>query len=381
MPRSIALCHVPSLLRKNRWAGFALAVACTGPGAFSQTTAVASQQPPVAEQTTTAAAEEIPTPSEQIPLISGGGAFTTKTPGGSTSYLPLIEPLIAAPIGPRVLIESRAALGESFTPEVNGQSGYNHTHFAGFTYLQADFFATKHLTVVFGDYLLPFNSYNERLSPVWINDFQDGPLIASLGLFSSGSGLGGQVRGSAIQRHNYSVDYAAFFSARSGNQQFQATRGSGGRVSVYVPKKRLDFGLSYDRSLQATHENFYGGHLWWQPKDTGFRFLSEYARGHHAQGYWFETAYRTSAFGGENSWIGRLEPLFRMQQTFRRDNLISDGLPLVNVQRAEFGLDYNLPHATRILTSYSRQFSAQGNENIWETAIVYRFLFPAFKVK
>lgn len=72
----------------------------------------------------------------------------------------------------------------------------------------------------------------------------------------------------------------------------------------------------------------------------------------------FEADYRTQAFGGLNSFIGRLEPVFRMQQTFRRDQIVSDGLPLVNTQRADFGLDYDLPHNTRILTSYSRQFSS-----------------------
>lgn len=42
-----------------------------------------------------------------------------------------------------------------------------------------------------------------------------------------------------------------------------------------------------------------------------------------------------------------------MNQSFRRDTVVSDGVPLVNTQRADFGLDYNLPHNTRILTSYS----------------------------
>jgi hypothetical protein len=70
-----------------------------------------------------------------------------------------------------------------------------------------------------------------------------------------------------------------------------------------------------------------------------------------------------------------------MQQTFRRDTIDSDGLPLVDTQRADFGLDYNLPHNTRIITSYARQFSSTGNRNIWETGIVYRFLFPAWKGK
>jgi hypothetical protein len=191
--------------------------------------------------------------------------------------------------------------------------------------------------------------------------------------------VGGELRGSAIRTPKYSIDYTTWFSARSGNTYFNSERSFGGRSSLYLPPQRLEMGLSYDRSLQGTHENFYGAHVWWEPKDEAFRLRSEYARGHHAQGYWIEADYRSSAFGGLDSWVGRFEPLFRMQQTFRRDTMVSDGLPLVNQQRVDFGLDYNLPHNTRILTSYSRQFSSTGNENIWETGIVYRFLFPAWK--
>lgn len=319
--------------------------------------------------------------AQQTPLLSGGVGFFSGTKGGNTTYFPIIEPLIAAPVGKHVLIESRAALTESFAPNSNGQPGYGHTHFIGLTYLQGDYFISPHMTIVGGSFLLPFNTYNERLSPVWIGNFQDGPIIASLGLLSTGSGLGGMLRGSAISRPKYSIDYATWFSARSGNEQFNSLRSSGGRVSLYLPEKRLEMGLSYDRQLQGTRENFYGAHLWWEPANTAFRLRSEFARGHHAQGYWVEADYRTQAFGGLDSWIGRFEPLFRMQQTFRRDTVVSDGVSLVNTQRADFGLDYNLPHNTRILTSYSRQFSSSGNENIWETGIVYRFLFPTWKGK
>ena len=103
-------------------------------------------------------------------------------------------------------------------------------------------------------------------------------------------------------------------------------------------------------------------------------------RGEHAYGYWFEADYRPIRDdAGDVSFLRRFEPLFRMQQTFRIDNAGSDGAPAQNTQRADFGLDYNLPHNTRILSSYSRQFSPAGNVNIWETGIVYRFLFPAWK--
>jgi hypothetical protein len=319
--------------------------------------------------------------AQDTPLLSGGVAFFSSTPGGNTSYMPIIEPLLAAPIGSHILIESRAALLESFSPNSNGQSGYGHSHFVGLSYLEGDYIASSHITVSGGSFLLPFNVYNERLSPIWIGNFQDGPLIGALGLQSTGVGLGGMLRGSAIPRARFSIDYATWFSARSGNEQFNSHRSSGGRVSLYLPEKRLEIGGSYDRSLQATHENFFGAHVWWEPENTGLRMRSEFAHGEHAQGYWIEADYRLQRFGGAGSAIGRFEPVFRMQQTFRIDAVASDSVPLVDTQRADFGLDYNLPHNTRILTSYARQFSSTGNMNVWETGIVYRFLFPAWKGK
>jgi hypothetical protein len=319
--------------------------------------------------------------AQQTPIISGGVGFFTSTNGGNTIYYPIIEPLFAAPIGKHVLIESRAALIEFFTPKGAGLSGYDHSHFIGLTYLQGDYIASRHITIVGGEYLIPFNTYNERLSEVWIGNFQDGPLIAPLGVFSSGSGLGGMLRGNIVQHKKYSIDYAYFYSTRSGNTQFNASRGTGGRTSLYLPEQRLEVGFSYDRLLQGTHENFYGAHVWWEPKDTGLRLRSEFGRGHYAQGYWVEADYRIHTSRGPDSVIGRFEPVSRIQQTFSLNTAASDGLPLANTQRADFGLDYNLPHNVRILTSYARQFSSTGNTNVWETGVVYRFLFSAWKGK
>jgi hypothetical protein len=319
--------------------------------------------------------------AQNVPLLSGGVGFLTFTNGGQTRYQPIIEPLVAAPLGPRFLIESRAILLESFSPKGGAQPGYNHTHVISLTYLQGNYFLSPHVTVVGGTFLLPFNTYNDRLSEIWIGKFQGAPLTVGLGVLTSGAGTGGMLSGSAISSRKYSISYNAFFSSRVGNQYFAAKRSFGGRSSLYLPDQRLEIGLSYNRLLQGTHENFYGAHLWWEPKDAGLQVRSEYSRGHHAHGYWFEAAYRTPAFGGFDSFVGRIEPVFRMNQTFRRDTIVSDSVPLVNTQRADFGLDYNLPHSTRILTSYSRQFASTGNVNIWQTGIVYRFLFPAWKGK
>lgn len=319
--------------------------------------------------------------AQDTPLLSGGVGFFTSTNGGTTTYQPHIEPLIAAPIGNSLMIESRGILLESISPKGSGQTGYDHSHYASLIYLQGDYLASSHLTVVAGSFLLPFNTYNDRLSPIWIGNLQDGPLIAGLGTMASGTGVGGMLSGSAASNDKASLSYNAWFSARSGNSYFNSERSSGGRASLYLPESRLEIGVSYDHLLQGKQESFFGTHVWWEPKDTGLRMRSEYGRGQHAQGYWIEADYRTHALGGPDNWIGRFEPVFRIQQTFRINNLASDSLPSVNTQRADFGLDYNLPHEVRILTSYSRQFTASKDVNIWETGIVYRFLFPTWKGK
>ncbi len=145
---------------------------------------------------------------------------------------------------------------------------------------------------------------------------------------------------------------------------------------MYVPDKRLEIGASYSRLLQGQQGNSSGVHVWWLPYRVPLAIRSEYAHGPHSQGYWMEAAYRLSQWGGPDSKLGRLEPVFRMQQTFRDSAGQSDHLPAANTQRADFGLDYHLPHEVRINTSYARQFSSTGNQNIWETNLTYRFLFP-----
>jgi hypothetical protein len=319
--------------------------------------------------------------AQDTPLISGGVGFFTVTQGGVTTYQPHIEPLIAAPVGKSFLIESRGIIFEQFAPKANGQPGYDHNHFADIIYLQGDYVATRHITVVAGDYILPFNTYNDRLSEIWIENIQDGPLIASISAPGTGDGIGGMLSGSAVSTSRCSVTYNAWLSSHTGNFYFNSKRSTGGRVSIYLPHSGVEVGASYERIMERQQENFVGGHLWWEPANTGFYLRSEYTRGGHAYGYWFETDYRMKAFGGEDSWLGRFEPAFRMQQTFRIDNLASDSAPSVNTQRADFGMDYNLPHNTRILTSYARQFTATGSVNVWETSLVYRFLFPAWKGK
>jgi hypothetical protein len=319
--------------------------------------------------------------AQNTPLISGGVGFFTSTNAGSTTYLPVLTPVLVAPLGQHLLVESRATLIESYFPKGGGQQGYTSSPFLALSYLQLDYLAASHLTVVAGEFLTPFGTYNERLSPIWIGNFQDAPLITGLGTMGTGSSVGGMLRGSAVSTPKFSIDYAAYFSSKSTNMQFDAERSSGGRISLYLPEKHLELGTSYGRLLQGVQANYAGAHLWWEPADSVFKLRSEYAHGPHSQGYWLETDYRLARFGGPDTLIGRLEPVFRWQQTFRNSPDPTDGLPSADTQRTDFGLDYHLPHEVRINTSYARQFSSAGNRNVWETGIVYRFLFPTWRGK
>lgn len=317
--------------------------------------------------------------AQDTPLISGGIGFFTRTSGGNTTYYPYTKPVAVVPIGDYLLIEARAEFAEFLSPVQD--KGYETSSFKTMDYLQADINAGSHMTVVGGQFLTPFGTYNERLTQIWLQTFQDYPLIWGLGTMNTGTSVGGMLRGSAISNERVSVGYAGYYSGNVDSAYFGAERSSGGQGQIYFPRTGVEVGGSYGRSLGSTHENFEGADLWWEPIESPFQFRSEYARGPNSQGYWVETDYRLSHFGGPDTFLGRFEPAFRMQQTFRYHPDPTDGLPSVNTQQADFGLDYHLSSGIRINTSYSRQFSANGNLNIWETSIIYRILLPTWKGK
>jgi hypothetical protein len=318
--------------------------------------------------------------AQDVPLISGAVGFFTDTDAGQTSYVPIISPVLSAPIGSRFLIEGRGVWNESFVPRPHPRNGYAGIPFWGLTYLQGDYLASSHVTVSAGDFVIPFGTYNTQLTPVWINSFESEPIIFGLGTMSS-SGLGGEISGSAVSRAKYSLSYTAYFSGTTTGRLISSQRSTGGQTSLYFPNAGLEIGASYGHRFLNPQQNFEGFHVWWEPTDSPFRLRSEYAHGEHSQGYWVETDYRLSHFGGTDTLIGRLEPVFRMQQAFRNSPDPSDLLPPTDTQRADFGLDYYLAREVRMIGSYSRQFASTGNLNVWQTGVTYRFLFPAWRGK
>jgi hypothetical protein len=319
--------------------------------------------------------------AQNVPLISGGLDFLSSTNKGSTNFQQVITPVVAAPLGEHLLAEARFDFRGLFQ-QTNDTGPYHAMFFSSIDYLQLDAIVAPRMTITAGRFLIPFGTYNERLTPAWIRKFQDTPIIYPIGTRTSGSSDGVMVRGVATSSGSYQVNYVGFFSAHSGVTKFGAARSAGGRAEVYFPTKRLEIGTSYSRFLEGQHYNSTGVHVWWEPQRMPLQIRSEYAHGQHSQGYWVEAAYRLSRMNGFHRWIAGLEPLFRIQQSFRSSPNTGgqgDGLPPVDTQQADFGLLYTFPHEIRLAGSYSRQFSANGNGNIWDISLTYRFLFPMWR--
>lgn len=313
---------------------------------------------------------------ENVPILSGGAGFLGATKGGVNSFQPVIAPVISVPLGDRWLIESRADLREFISRE-NGTSGpYQGEFFGTLEYLQLDFKANSLLTITAGRFLTPFGIFSERLSPIWINKFQDAPIITPIGT-GRGYNDGFMVRGALISRHSYSLNYAAYFSTLSTVNKLESERGAGGRVGIFLTRTRLEVGASYRRALQDTHMNSAGVDLSWSPYRAPLEIKGEWAHSPSGHGYWILASYRLSQLGGTDSALGRFEPVFRMQQFFRSQFIAGDSLPSSNTQRPEWGLNYYLPHVGRLNASYSRQYFSRATDiNVWEFGITYRFLFP-----
>jgi hypothetical protein len=312
-----------------------------------------------------------------VPIVSGGVGFISTTDGGSAFMQPVMAPVFAAPVGERWLFETRIDLrGLIFKPA--GSPGYQGQFFDTIEYAQVDYNAAPWLTVVAGRFLTPFNMYNERSTPIWIRNLQDAPIIFAIGTRTNGYNDGFMARGLLISRKSYQVNYALYFSTLSTIKKLESGRSFGARAGVFFAHPGLEFGVSYQRLLQDQRTNSIGTYLSWQPESVPFELRGEYAHSLLGQGYWLEGAYRFSRFRGADSLLGRLQAVGRAQQFYHGEPDPTGALPGVDTQRAEFGLNYYLPHEIRLDASYGRQFSSLGDRNVWNFALTYRFLFPLY---
>jgi hypothetical protein len=310
---------------------------------------------------------------ETVPILSGGVAFVPTVEGGQTSLNSVIAPVVLVPFGDKWLVESRASFEGDFERENGGFVGAVEKQV---DYLELDYLANKYLTITAGRFLTPFGIYNERLYPVWVRNLQTEPFALAL---EESSSNGFMFRGGFALNQSVVLNYATYFSTLEKNEFLSSRRQAGMRLGVFLPKPRLEVGFSFLRRLQGTHLNYYGAHFVWQPRQLPLDIRSEYVYWPSASAYWVEPALRLSAIHklhaltSKTQFVGRFQEAFP-SSTFR---LPSDyEFPTVRAKQGEIGLNYYLMDGLRVTGSTGRQFSSDGNYNIWTVGMTYRFAVP-----
>ena len=309
-----------------------------------------------------------------VPLLTGGAGFITTFDGGQPHLGPIVTPVVLLPLGQRWLFEARGDF-EADLVQVPGESGFHGMVVKGLDYAQLDFIANQYMTVSVGRFLTPFNIYNERLYPVWIRNLQTDPLILPIGIGPSNASDGAMVRGGFQANSTFDINYALYFSSLVTTTAVDSNRFAGGRAGIFVPKTRLEFGASFQHSLQDVRSNSFGFHAIWEPFTLPLEMRAEYARSIQGSGYWAEAAYRLNQVPVFRQQMRHAQVVARMQQAFAA-TIPANSLFDQNMKLFEAGVNYYFIDGLKATSSYGRQFSASGNSNLWTVGLTYRFLFP-----
>ena len=179
-----------------------------------------------------------------VPILTGSTAYFTRVNAGQYQDAPSVSPLLLLPLGDKWLVEAKGSYSDTFSK--NAQGDYNGAISYGMSYGQIDYIANRYMTLVAGRFTTPFNIYGERLAPNWIRALQTGPLTSPV---TSGSGLGGMMRGGFPAADSLNVTYALYFSANNTHHLLATDRSTGGRLGFFLPHQRLEVGASFQQVL------------------------------------------------------------------------------------------------------------------------------------
>jgi hypothetical protein len=311
---------------------------------------------------------------KEVPVLTGSTGFFTRVTAGQYQHAPSVSPLLLVPIGNKWLIEAKGSFSDTFAK--NSKGDYNGTVSYGIGYAQLDYIANPYVTLTAGRFITPFNIYGERLAPPWIRALQTGTLTSPV---TSGSSLGGMMRGGIPANNNINVSYAFYFSSNNTHHLLATDRSTGGRIGFFMPRPRLEMGASYQQVLQADRPHSSGIYFVWQPNRVPLSVRSEYVQqsGTKGRAYWIESVYRLS----QVPYLRRLELAGRGQQFFHADHLSAATLKKLgalgkDTKQADLGLNYYLRSDVRASVTYGRQFVLNKNANLWAVGITHRFVLP-----
>lgn len=309
---------------------------------------------------------ETPTP---IPVVTGFIGYQSTFEPHAQTIAPEFDPIFLIPLGNKLLVESELDLGIDVERQ-DGRLGPAAVN-KGFDYLQLDYIANPHLTVVAGRFLTPFGIYRERLHPEWIRNLAAEPIIFAM---NDNSGNGAMLRGVMSLGSKANLTYAAYYSAPLDNDLLQSDRRAGTRASIVFPNKKLEVGVSYSHVLTGNGYDMVGSDVTWNvhkvPVDVRAEFIHSATLG---TGYWAEGAYRLDKF--RNVFLRNSQLVARAEQ-YRVPNAsqqLLDELPDRNTTRASVGWTYTLYNGIRLNASYGHNFAHNDDRNSWTTGVTYRF--------
>lgn len=311
-------------------------------------------------------------PESPVPVVTGFGGFTTAFEPGQQQLQPTFAPIVLVPFGENWLIEAEGEFEGSYIHRT-GQPWEREWN-KGVGYLQADWFAGKYVTVVGGRFLVPFGIFNERLHSGWIRNIPADILIGPMG---EGSANGGMLRGGIPVSTSLNLNYSAYFSAGSTARAFEASRQAGGRVGFFFPGRRVEIGFSFKRTLDSERFNTYGFDWTWQLNRVPLDIRGEFDGSNElGKGYWLEGAYRMRRVPFAKAFMQRSQAVVRAEQYFRPSGGPAEDLPAVDTTRTWFGWNYWVRPDLRASVAYGRNFSSEGDRNLWQIGITYRFALP-----
>jgi hypothetical protein len=316
-----------------------------------------------------------------VPILSGSAGYFTFVSAGQTELNAQINPVLLLPLGDHWLVESRAEFEGAFQRPPGG-GPYGGPVSKNLDYAQVDYIANPYLTFTVGRFLTPFNIFNERLYPIWIRSLQQDPLIFPI---ATGSSDGMMLRGGFPVNTKANLNYAVYVSAISTeHSNLESDRNVGGRLGAFLPGSRVEVGASWQKLLQDERTNALGFYCAWQPPRLPLNIHAEYARSNQGSGYWVDGAYRLSQMRFWQKAMRRLEVAGRAEQFFSgqisSDEAEALELPGANTREGEFGLNYYIHDGLKAVASYGRQFSSDGDFNLWTVGIAYRFALPLGRV-
>src|SRR5689334_19019764 len=146
-----------------------------------------------------------------VPILTGSTAYFTRVIAGQYQNAPSVSPLLLVPVGDKWLLEVKGSYSETFTKDPDDTYFENKASY-GMAYGQLDYIANRYVTLTAGRFITPFNIYGERFGPNWIRSLQVTPLSSPI---TSGSALGGMLRGGFPGTEKINLNYAVYFSANN----------------------------------------------------------------------------------------------------------------------------------------------------------------------